>query len=261
MKFVENPLLHIWYVWKLCKKCTLKLDINTCSSLENNIHEMAKSQKTNFTYAKAAMLNCNKQSHVCCNRHMEKHVCKMYSKADYDFTNFVVSWCLQHVANSVHDEQYIFSSCNKILKETSDENPVAPHFVKYPNVVTEASFLKALNQRPEYVYTCCHHMLVHKTVQQFHMEDYDISNETVKECLSHLYVMKLHRHTSHENNDMTTNKYPQFVPDDVEHNDLYIMNEYFCICCRNSLRQNKKCLTRHVQIVYSCMTSHRIYRT
>ena len=103
--------------------------------------------------------------------------------------------------------------------------------------------------------TCCHHMLFHKTVQQFHMEDYDTSNETVKECLSHRYVMKLHRHTSDENDDMRTHKSPQFVPDDVKHNDIYVINEYICIHCRNSLRKKM-----HVQIVYNCMTSHKIYR-
>ena len=125
-----------------------------------------------------------------------------------------------------------------MLKEASNENPVVPH-AKYPNVVTGAKFLKALNQRPEYVCTCCHHMLFHKTVQQFHMEDYDISNETVKEGLSHHYVMKLHGHTSYENDDMTTHTWPQFVPDDVEHKDIYVMNEYICIHCRNSLTQKK----------------------
>ena len=52
---------------------------------------------------------------------MQKHVCKMYSKVDYDFTYFVVSQCLQHVSNSVHEEQYICTSCDKRLKETSDE--------------------------------------------------------------------------------------------------------------------------------------------
>ena len=139
---------------------------------------------------------------------MQKHVCKMYNKVDYDFTNFVVSQCLQHVANSVYDKQYICLSCHKILTETSDENPIVPHHAKYPHVVTGANFLKALNQRPEYVCTCCHHMLFCKTVQQFHMEDYDISNETVKECLLHQYIMKLHRHTSHENDDMTPHKWP-----------------------------------------------------
>ena len=82
-------------------------------------------------------------------------------------------------------------------------------------------------------------MLFCKTVQQFLMKDYDRSKETVKVCLSHWYVMKLHRHTSHENDNITTHKWPQFVPDDVEHDNIYIMNEFICICCRNSLRQKK----------------------
>ena len=109
----------------------------------------------------------------------------MYNKADYDFLYFVVSQCLQHVSNSVHEEQYICTSCDKGLKQTSDENPVLPYYAKYAKAVTGANFLKALNQRPEYVCTCCHCMLFHKTVQQFHMKDYDMSNEAVKECLSH----------------------------------------------------------------------------
>ena len=163
----------------------------------------------------------------------------MYNKVDYDFTNFVVSQCLGHILNSAHEEQYICALCDKRLKETSNENPVLPYDAKYPKDVAGANFLKALNERPEYVCTCCHHMLYHKTVQQFHIKNYDISNETVKEHLSHPYVMKLHRHTSHENNDMTTHKWPQFVPDDIKQDDIYVMNEFICICCRNSLNQKK----------------------
>ena len=52
---------------------------------------------------------------------MQKHVCKMYKKEDYDFSYFVVSQCLQHLANSTHEVQYICTSCNKALKQTSDE--------------------------------------------------------------------------------------------------------------------------------------------
>ena len=51
--------------------------------------------------------------------------------------------------------------------------------------------------------------------------------------------MKLHRPTSNENDNSTTHKWPQFVPDDVQHDNIYIMNEFICICCRNSLRQKK----------------------
>ena len=49
--------------------------------------------------------------------------------------------------------------------------------------------------------------------------------------------MKLHRHTPDENDDMTTHKWPQFLPDDVKQDDIYVMNEYICICSRTSLQQ------------------------
>ena len=51
--------------------------------------------------------------------------------------------------------------------------------------------------------------------------------------------MTLHRHTSHENDEMTTHKWSQIVADDVEHDDIYVMNEFICIHCRNSLQQKK----------------------
>ena len=58
----------------ICTKLWKKLYIETwyqhIPSLEKNIQEMAKSQKTTLKYAKAAMLNCNKMTCVCCNRHM-----------------------------------------------------------------------------------------------------------------------------------------------------------------------------------------------
>ena len=38
---------------------------------------------------------------------------------------------------------------------------------------------------------------------------------------------------------MRTDKWPQFVQDDIEHDDIYVKNEFICICCRNSLQQKK----------------------
>ena len=73
---------------------------------------------------------------VCCNRQMQKHVCKMYNKEDCDFSYFVVSQCLKYLANSIHVVQYICTSCNKTLKQTSDENPLVPDHAKYANAVT-----------------------------------------------------------------------------------------------------------------------------
>ena len=78
---------------------------------------MAKSQRTNSYICKSCHEELQqKTTYVCCNRQMQKHVCKMYKKVDYDFTNFVVSQCLGHISNSVHEEQYICTSCEKGLK-------------------------------------------------------------------------------------------------------------------------------------------------
>ena len=84
---------------------------------------------------------------------MLKHVCKMYNKVDYDFTNFVVSQHLVHVSNSAHKKQYMHVSCDKKLKETNNENPVLPYYAKYLNAVAGGNILKALSKRPEYVCT------------------------------------------------------------------------------------------------------------
>ena len=73
------------------KMCTLKFDMNKYSSLEHNIQEMAKSQKTNSSICKSCHVELQQKiTCVCCNRPMQRHVCKMYNKVDYDLTYFVV---------------------------------------------------------------------------------------------------------------------------------------------------------------------------
>ena len=206
------------------KMLTLKFDMDKYSSLENTIIEMLNSKRQKSYTCKSCHLQLQpKCTCVCCNTDVQKDTCKVYNKAGYDFTSFDVSQCLGHVSNPANNEdQYICTSCDKSLKETNNENPVLPYYGKYPHAVAGANFLKALKQRPEYVCTCCHCMLFCKTVWLFHPEEYDMSDETVKECLSHRYVMKLHRHTSHENDEMRTHKWPQFVQDDVEYDDIYV---------------------------------------
>ena len=81
---------------------------------------------------------------VCYSPDVHKDICKMYNKVGYDFTNFVVTRCLQHVSKSANEDQYIFASCDKRLKETSNENPVLPYYGKYPNAEQEQTFRKHL---------------------------------------------------------------------------------------------------------------------
>ena len=51
-----------------------------------------------------------------------------------------------------------------------------------------------------------------------------MTDETVKQCLSHRYVMTLHKHTSQVNDKMRTHEWPKFVQDVVEHHDIDTMD-------------------------------------
>ena len=82
-------------------------------------------------------------------------------------------------------------------------------------------------------------MLFCKTVRLFHTTDYNMTDETVKQCLSHRYVMTLCKPTFQVNDEMRTHEWPQFVQDVVEHHDIDTMDEYICIHCKNSLQQKK----------------------
>ena len=73
---------------------------------------------------------------LCCNRAVQKDICKIYNKAGYDLRSFVVSQCLGHVSHPANNEdQYICTSCDKRLQETSNENPVLQYYGKYPHAV------------------------------------------------------------------------------------------------------------------------------
>ena len=129
------------------KMFTLKFDMDKYSPLENTIQELLKSNRMNCYICKSCHLQLQpKCTCVCFNTDVQKDTCKIYNKADYDFTSFVVSQCLRHVSNPTHNEyQYICTSCDKRLKETSNENPVLPYYAKYQNAVAGANFLKAVS--------------------------------------------------------------------------------------------------------------------
>ena len=65
-----------------------------------------------------------------------------------------------------------------------------------------------------------------------------MSDDTVKQCLSHQCKMKLHGHTSQVNDEMRTCEWPQFVQDVVEHDDIDIMDEFICVTAK--IAYNKK---------------------
>ena len=126
------------------KMLTLKFGMDKYSLLENKTQQMLKTNRMNCYICKSYHLQLQpKCTYVWCNTDVQKDISKMYNKVEYDFTSFVVSQCLGHVSNSGNEEQYICPSCDKRLKETSNENPVLPYYGKYPNAVAGANFLKA----------------------------------------------------------------------------------------------------------------------
>ena len=166
---------------------------------------------------------------VCCQLDYDTHLCKQYNSSNYDFRNFIVSRCLKCVIDE--HNSYICLSCDKALHNTSNENPIVPYHVKNKCVISGANFMKSLQEKPEYVCTCCHHLLFKNTVKVFNVEKYDLTNSTVKKCLSHRYRMRIF------NNDDATQS-SQYIQHDWPqinrnttgtHNDYEYMDEYICI--------------------------------
>ena len=85
---------------------------------------------------------------------------------DYDFLQYIVSRCLPDMSDE-QDDQYICVSYHKWVLEVNPENLCVPYFVNNRCVNAGAKFLKAPQEKLQYVCTCCHHLLFLKTVLSF----------------------------------------------------------------------------------------------
>ena len=107
----ENSMLHHDSV--ICEKChngILQESLLTCIICENTVAKKFLVGKHKCSLPKHTMPQItnipNNRSHICntcylqlqqnfvcvyCRRHVEKRMCQLYRKADYDFSNFVVS--------------------------------------------------------------------------------------------------------------------------------------------------------------------------
>ena len=219
------------------RKLTFTFDVKKYTSMPQNVD-------TNRTHMRSYICKtCHFQlkpkfSCVCCNRNIEQHLCKQYNIEDYDFSHYIVSRCLPDTSDE-GDDKYICISCHKRLVEANPENVSVPYFVNNRCVNAGAKFLKALQEKPQYVCTCCHRLLFQKTVVPFHLQEYDMTNDTVKQSLSYRYRMKLHKNqTSQEHCQYMQHEWPQ-ISQNYPHddNDVTYMEEFICIRCRQNLKQ------------------------
>ena len=108
---------------------------------------------------------------------MLRKICVNFiEKLTMTFQTFLISRCLANVRDCEDEEKYICLSCHKRLQETKNNNIVLPYYGRYPNVKAGANFLKSLQEMPEFVCTCCHHILFHKTVKPFKIGEYDMND-------------------------------------------------------------------------------------
>ena len=93
---------------------------------------------------------------------------------------------------------------------------------------------------PQFVCTCCCHILFHKTVKPFKLGEYDMNNDIVQKCLSHHYRMTLKKSVPGEKNVETINNEWPTIKDRISETDnACTMSEFICMQCRNSLQQKK----------------------
>ena len=92
MQFSESLFVTCLTCDKTMKKMfILKFDMDKYSSLEN----------TTLLHMQELPLATPTKMYMCvlqhCNTDVQKDICKMYNKVDYDFTSFVVSQCLGRI--------------------------------------------------------------------------------------------------------------------------------------------------------------------
>ena len=176
---------------------------------------------------------------VSCGKGVTKKMCKIYQKNEYDFRQFVVLQCFGDCIYETRSA-YICLSCHTTLTKTNIANPIVPYHVKEGKVRDGTNFLKALNEKPEYMCTCCHQLLFHKTVRNFLINEYNSTNEIVQKSLAYQYtseqnVINIFNCTFGRTEDETPEV--NTCSENLGHTNGG--NEFICICCRNSLRQKK----------------------
>ena len=118
---------------------------------------------------------------------LQRKCVKFTKKNEYDFRQCVVLQCPRDCIYET-GSAYTCLSCQTTLTKTNIANPIVPYHVKEGKVRDGANFLKALNEKPEYMCTCCHWLLFRKTVGIFLINEYDYTNEIVQKRLAHRYT-------------------------------------------------------------------------
>ena len=104
----------------------------------------------------------------------------MYCSTDYDFSLYVVYTLLYNATvgscETNEHEHFICDVCKATLMKTTHEVQHIPRFATHPITRMGANFLKALQNKPEFICTVCHQLLFWKSVRAFDVANYNMSN-------------------------------------------------------------------------------------
>ena len=122
---------------------------------------------------------------TCCHRNVfNRKGYVFFRERNYNFDHEIVHRALFHTYHfcAPGRMKYICNTCHNNLSAKEPKMPrnAAAHLGKRAG----ENFLKALQNKPEFVCTCCHQMLFRKTVVVFHKNKYDFGNTLVERAIS-----------------------------------------------------------------------------
>ena len=94
---------------------------------------------------------------ICCVRNVKRTSVVLFKKEKYDFENSMVSKLLLHVSgNSLNEKIYIYKTCHQNLHTRTGGESKIPKVLVPKQHSAAQKFLTAIQQKPEFVCTCCH---------------------------------------------------------------------------------------------------------
>ena len=145
---------------------------------------------------------------TCCHRSGVRKSFVIFKEQKYNNQNIVVKKALSyHLVTDFDGKEYICKTFHNKLRRNDPKMPQKA-VAKIKSRAAD-KFLKACECLPEFVCTCCHHLLFRKTVIVFVESNYYLSNDTVRRALAMENRYKSQCHS----------------------------NEYICVTCNYNLRK------------------------
>ena len=184
--------------------------IPTTSTLDINFTQTSSINHETFNQSPSQQFQNVHEVCTCCHKDLfHRKAYRIFKRTNYNFDHAIVNRPLLHTYCywTPGRMEYICKICHNNLRAQEPRMP--RNAVAQLGKKAGENFLKALQNKPEFVCTSCHQMLCRKTVVVFHENKYNFKNAIVGRVLSTPY-----RYKSECHND-----------------------EFICVTCHNNLKR------------------------